>query len=399
MHVDSPQEHPEELLDRAIRGELCASERALIDRHISECPMCALELEGAALFRASVVSGKQDQALHRVSINRAMERLQQRQTLRERLRRWIGTHRTPRPWTGLAALGAAATVAAAFVFFHAKPAVRPPSQASALRTFVLDDGSEVTPTTVTTAMEVAEQTPMRTTVRLRSGSAQFRVRHDSRRLFRVDTGTIEIEDLGTAFSVAHEATGKIRVAVAEGRVAVVYSASGSRTELGGGESRTFDSQPEAPNAVSSRSETPNLATPPSGAATIPRQARATDEPAALLHAADLARRSHNPQAAVLPLRRLVERFPKDPRAPSAAFTLGLVLLTDLGRPREAAAAFAEAERHAPGGVLAEDAASRVVEAWQRAGDSRRASQAARHYEKKYPTGRHVPLMRALAGEP
>jgi hypothetical protein len=50
-------------------------------------------------------------------------------------------------------------------------------------------------------------------------------------------------------------------------------------------------------------------------------------------------------------------------------------------------------------MLAEDAAFRVAEAWQRAGDSRRAAQAARHYAQMYPTGRHMPLMRALVGEP
>jgi transmembrane sensor len=101
---------------------------------------------------------------------------------------------------------------------------------------------------------------------------------------------------------------------------------------------------------------------------------------------------------VVPLRRLLERYPKDPRAPSAAFTLGWVLLTDLGRPREAAEAFAEAERIAPRGALAEDAAARVAEAWQKAGDLRRAAGAARHYEQMYPNGRYMPLMRGLVGE-
>jgi TolA-binding protein len=126
--------------------------------------------------------------------------------------------------------------------------------------------------------------------------------------------------------------------------------------------------------------------------------RVADDPAGLLLAADAARRSRHPQAAVAPLRHLVERFPKDPRAPSAAFTLGWVLLTDLGRPREAAAAFAQAEGIAPRGPLAEDAAARVAEAWQKAGEPRRAAQAARHYEQMYPSGRYLALMRGLVGE-
>jgi transmembrane sensor len=401
VHVDSPQDHPQGLLDRAIRGELGADERAVLERHLADCPMCAVELEGARIFRASVVPGRQDEALYRRAIDGAMARLQRRQTLGERLQRWMGG-RTLRPSTGLAALGVVAAVVVGFVLFHTHQVPPITAPVTALRSFVLDDGSEITPATATTAIQVAEQTPTRTTVRLRSGSAQFRVRHDSRRLFRVDAGAVEIEDLGTAFRVAHEPAGRIRVAVLEGRVAVLYPASQVRTELGAGESRTFDPLPVSGGTTESANEAPKPSTPSNGVVASPLaipRVRAPEEPAALLQAADLARRSHHPQAAVAPLRRLIERFPKDPRAPSAAFTLGWVLLTDLGRPREAAAAFAEAERNAPRGMLAEDAASRVAEAWQRAGDSRRAAEAARHYERLYPTGRHLPLMHALVGGP
>ena len=126
--------------------------------------------------------------------------------------------------------------------------------------------------------------------------------------------------------------------------------------------------------------------------------RPADDAAALLLAADLARRSRDPRAAIGPLHRLVERHPRDPRAPSAAFTLGWVLLTDLNRPREAAGAFAEAERIAPRGALAEDAAARVAEAWQKAGEPRRAADAARRYVQVYPAGRYITLMRGLIGE-
>jgi transmembrane sensor len=365
--------------------------------------MCVVELEAARIFRASVAPGRQDEALYRAVIDGAMERLKKPETLGEKVRRWMGRDSTLRPAVGLAALGVAAAVVVGFVLFHTQQPIHPSSApVAASRPLILDDGSEVTPTTADTAIQVAEQAPTRTTVRLRSGSAQFRVRHDSRRRFCVDTGAMEIEDLGTVFRVSHEASGKITVAVSEGRVAVLYPASQFRTELGAGESRRFDPLPSSGDALEPPEEAPKVSTPP-GAATagppVTPRSRSADQPAALLLAADLARRSHNPQAAVAPLRRVVERYPKDPRTPSAAFTLGLVLLSDLGRPREAAAAFAEAERHAPRGMLAEDAASRVAEAWQRAGDSRRAAQAARHYEQLYPTGRHTPLMHALAGEP
>ena len=91
MHVDSPQDHPQGLLDRAIRGELDANERAALERHVADCSMCAVELEGARIFRASVAPGRQDEALYRAAIDGAMARLQKRETLGERLRRWIGS--------------------------------------------------------------------------------------------------------------------------------------------------------------------------------------------------------------------------------------------------------------------------------------------------------------------
>jgi transmembrane sensor len=404
VHVHSSQDHLQGLLERAILGELSANERAVLDRHLATCPICAVELEDGRMFRASVAPGRQDEALQRAAIDRAMERLRRRETLGERLGRW--REHALRPSIAVAALGMAAMVVVGFVLVHTQQAktsapALPSAPVASLRSLILDDGSEITPATVTTEVQVAEQTPIRTTLRLRSGSAQFRIRHDSHRLFRVDAGAIQIEDLGTVFRVAHEAAGKIRVAVSEGRVAVLYPASQVRIELGAGESRLFDPLPVSGNALASPKEAPRRPTA-SSAATAgtlgePRS-RTTDEPAALLLAADLARRSHNPQAAVAPLRRLVEKYPKDPRAPSAAFTLGWVLLTDLGHPREAAAAFAEAERNARG-TLAEDAASRVAEAWQKAGESRRADQAARHYEQLYPHGRYIPLMHGLIGEP
>jgi transmembrane sensor len=126
--------------------------------------------------------------------------------------------------------------------------------------------------------------------------------------------------------------------------------------------------------------------------------RGTNDPGELLAVSDDARRAGRPRAAVTSLRRLMERYPGDPRAPSAAFTLGWVLLTDLDRPREAAQAFSEAERIAPRGALAEDAAARVVEAWQKAGEPRRAAEAARRYLRVYPAGRYTGLMRGLVGE-
>ena len=72
------------------------------------------------------------------------------------------------------------------------------------------------------------------------------------------------------------------------------------------------------------------------------------------------------------LERLVREHPGDPRAPLAAFSLGRVLLGELGRPADAARAFARARALAPDGPLADDALAREAEAWARAGDPERA---------------------------
>ena len=398
-HAD--QLHPEQLIDQALRGGLDKQDQAILELHLAACPDCATELETGRVFAASVASGKNDDALDRAVIENVLVRVQQPEGLGERLRWWAGVRRVLRPVAALAVLGAAAGFALGLAARHVRQTV-PVSVASSApaRTFILDDGSEVVQIEGAT-VQLAEQTPGRTTVRLRSGAAQFRIRHNTRRVFRVDAGPIQIEDLGTAFRVDHQTGGRVHVAVFEGRVAVLSVASGVRVELRAGDDRIFPITPEASEAPRAADEPPKAREQATAAGASHGQARSRsgEDPAALLLvAADHARRSHQPQAAVASLRRLIERYPKDPRAPSAAFTLGWVLLTDLASAHEAAVAFAEAERSAPRGPLAEDAAARVAEAWQKAGDSRRAAEAARHYEQMYPSGRYVTLMRGLVGE-
>jgi ferric-dicitrate binding protein FerR (iron transport regulator) len=423
--------HPdEELIRRAVRGALDPNDRTALERHLAGCPTCAAELEARRIFQVSLARDREDDARDRDAVERAMAHVAREAAsdtppsgtdedldrvaldgamarLGERKTSHTGTRRFVRAAIGFAALGAAAAAAIAFAVSRTPrttTATATTGSATSTRPLVLADGSEIVSEDAGTPIQIAEETPVRTTVRLSAGAARFRVRHDVRRLFRVDAGSIEIEDLGTVFRVAHEAEGRVRVTVSEGRVAVVGALSRLRVELGPGDDRVFSATAAPRDPV----ERPSEATPSEGpkAAVAPvrgsiyaqSRAHGVDDPAGLLAAADVARRSRLPRDAVAPLRRLVERYPKDPRAPSAAFTLGWVLLTDLNRPREAAIAFADAERIAPRGALAEDAAARVAEAWQNAGEPRRAAAAARHYAQMYPTGRYIALMRGLIGE-
>ena len=128
------------------------------------------------------------------------------------------------------------------------------------------------------------------------------------------------------------------------------------------------------------------------------RAEVPDSPEDRMLAADIARLSGHPEQAVPHLRAVCERFPDDPRAPVAAFTLGRVLL-DLHRPREAAAAFHRARTLWSQGPLALDAWANEAEALHAAGDAARAARVATRYVARHPDGRHAAAMRVLSGAP
>jgi transmembrane sensor len=120
-----------------------------------------------------------------------------------------------------------------------------------------------------------------------------------------------------------------------------------------------------------------------------------DDTADLLLAADAARLSGHPAEAVPYLERILRGHTRDPRAGLAAFTLGRVLLDELGRPREAIDAFARAR--SAGGPLAEDALAREVEAVSRAGDVARCRELALLYHQLYPNGRRAKAVSRFGG--
>jgi transmembrane sensor len=122
-----------------------------------------------------------------------------------------------------------------------------------------------------------------------------------------------------------------------------------------------------------------------------------DVPEELLKAADVARLSGHPAEAVPLLQRAIKDHAKDPRAQLAAFTLGRVLLEELKRPEQAAAAFARARELAPRGPLAEDALFREAQCFARDGETRQAIERAKLYLKLYPDGSHRRAIERLGG--
>jgi transmembrane sensor len=259
---------------------------------------------------------------------------------------------------------------------------------------------------------------------LDGGRARFDVVHNPQRFFSVHAGDVTVSVLGTQFTVERVAD-RVGVAVERGTVRVDWGV-GSRL-LRVSESGWFpplvvgESAPPrrpAPATTAAAAGKPGAGGPGAGAlsrasgaavagapATGDRAAPARFEPAptptaeALLAAADAARMRGQADQAEALLRRLLRQRRDDPRAPLAAFTLGRLLLMELGRPRDAAAAFAEVRVLAPGGPFAEDALAREVEAWSKAKEPDKARAKGEEYLRSYPRGMRVEAVRSFSGRP
>lgn len=349
-------------------------------------------------------------------------------------RRREGEHRRSVKAIGGSALALAAVFALALVAWRmlrpdAAPAPREAvTDGSGLERVALGEGTDVR-FEKGAALEVWERTEERVVVAVQSGTARFRVLHDPRRVFRVHAGEVEVEDLGTTFDVEKKGT-EVRVAVMEGSVAVTFpqadGAARRREFLKAGQSGVYPAAsllakapdaalPDPSSAPSAEAATANPEGPVSASwrelARGGKHRRAyellspggfrdvRDEPGDLLLAADSARLSNHPAEAASLLKKLLARHAGDPRAPAASFTLGWLLLNELGRPREAALAFARTESLAPRGNLAEDAVARAVEAWVRAGELTRAKAEVERYRKSYAQGRHLAMLERLTGGP
>ncbi|HJL15958.1 MAG TPA: FecR domain-containing protein [Sandaracinaceae bacterium LLY-WYZ-13_1] len=259
---------------------------------------------------------------------------------------------------------------------------------------------------------------------LLEGRAHFAVapREGGDRFF-VRAGAVVVEVVGTRFEVERRAE-RVRVAVTEGRVRARWP--GGSILLGAGDTATLPppaepgdadeageepSEPDSERSTARAARAPRPHPPPAarwrslaergdfaGAhAAIVAGEPVRDVPEELMAAADAARLSGHPEQALTHLRQVLRRHPDDPRAPLAAFTLGRVLLDELGRPARAADAFARARRS--DGPLAEDALAREVEARSRAGEQATARALAQEYLRRFPEGRREPRVRGFGGLP
>jgi transmembrane sensor len=239
---------------------------------------------------------------------------------------------------------------------------------------------------------------------LTTGAADFEVSKHPERDFVVVAGPVRVRVVGTRFRVERLGE-RTRVSVTEGKVEV--QEAGARVYLEAGESRFFPSPPSLaskepaplPSSGSSRARFLELARGGEFKAAYQLMSQSPSAVGSsaedLLLAADAARLSGHPEQAIGYLRRVTSEHAADSRAPLAAFTLGRVLLSQLGRPGEAAEAFALARRSKPGGSLAEDALAREAEARAAAGSRERAQALAHEYAARYPKGKHLTTLQRL----
>lgn len=225
-----------------------------------------------------------------------------------------------------------------------------------------------------------------------AGGAWFDVRPNPKRVFRVEAGDVTVEVLGTRFAV-EKTEHNVRVQVDHGKVRVKWK--GGERLLTNGMEGWFALDAPAPVVV------PPAPAPAPAPEEVVAPSVVRKKPVltadALLDAADTARANRKPEAAIGPLEQLVARFPADPRAPLAAFTLGRIQLDQLAQPRAAAAAFARARALDPSGPLAEDALARQVIATALAGDRAEANRLATDYVALFPNGRSVNAVRHHGG--
>jgi transmembrane sensor len=324
---------------------------------------------------------------------------------RSRHRRTLGT--------GLV-LGAVGTVAVLFLFRFSTPgeaprgaspvdsgsvrggaalaSVEPPARRTP-RIVSLRDRSRAVALEAGTQLSVEEDAPESVHLRLDRGRARFEVTRRPERSFSVRAGGVTVSVIGTTFGVEVVAD-RVGVSVESGVVEVDWGVGQKR--LVAGESGWFP--PLVTSALRELEAAEPLRSAPPGAGPSPSSGR---EPKAnaqsLLAAVDASRSRGEPGRAAELLRQILRDFPDDPRAPLAAFTLGRVLLNELGRPREAAVAFHQVRKLAPASQFAEDALAREVEAWDRASERERARALAAEYLERYPAGRHARRVKALVG--
>src|SRR5207245_689443 len=126
---------------------------------------------------------------------------------------------------------------------------------------------------------------------------------------------------------------------------------------------------------------------------------AASGPADLFALSDAARLSGHADIAQKSLTALRIRYPKDAKAPRAAFDLGRLAFDQQHDYAAAAGWFSRCLEEDPNGPLDREASGRLIEARKRAGDESGARDAAKSYLVRHPDGPHAPLAKSMIERP
>ncbi len=279
-------------------------------------------------------------------------------------------------------------------------------------------------------------------IALENGSLNAHVIHRAGGAWRVIAGPLTVRVTGTKFALRwFAASEEFMVSVSEGSVAVAGSGFGDERAVHAGETlRVFvaEHRLELTNQTPGASDTPakpERAVPLEASSVAPELASearpgasaAASEPewrqlarsgslrkafaaadavgfsavcseasaAELLVLGDGARLAGRPDRANEALLALRKRYPGDSRRAAAAFALGKVAFDQTHDYAQAAEWFSTSIREQPGGSLSREAAGRLLEALQRAGNVAAARRAAEDYLSRYPNGPHAAAARAI----
>jgi transmembrane sensor len=266
---------------------------------------------------------------------------------------------------------------------------------------------------------------------LRRGKARFSVTPGGPRRWLIEARGASVEVVGTHFSVESGA-GVVAVSVESGVVLVRSPLLADGVQrLGAGQSLRLDTGaseaaldhgPRAPGTEAAETEAhgaPAAAAPepeasaesdaraqldeaaraarerpvPGLTARVQRRARASA--AELWSGADRARRAGDAARAAELLERLIAEHPEDSQAALGAYTIGVLQLEQLARPRAAARHFEQALELGIATGLRESCYLRWAEALRQSGDTSALSDIAREYLRSYPLGEQRDAMQKL----
>lgn len=260
-------------------------------------------------------------------------------------------------------------------------------------------------------VEVDEQTEQRVRLQQRAGTVRYEVAKNPERRFVVEASGVVVRVVGTIFTVSYAGDSHVEVGVERGLVEVVTS--DRVAQLGAGDSLRIELEPEdfliiddddepsmlADSHAATRTDKPRRPRPqPTATPNAPTPNEDGPDLETLLDESDAARAAGDLGRAAKALSEATRRFSGAPQTVSAYFQLGRVQRRR-GLHGAAAKAFAACLRRSPRGSLAEDARAESAQSWADAGQSDKASVAARGYVDRYPAGAHADRMRRILDRP